>query len=62
MPNKEDIPTQSQIEVELGLGISSFQEVPMTSTQTIPTKEEDTTLDLLEFCFPQQEHWRRQQE
>jgi hypothetical protein len=34
------------------LGISSLQEVPTTSTWTIPVDEEDTTLDLLEFRSP----------
>jgi hypothetical protein len=56
MQNKEDVPTQSQIEAELSLGISSIQEVLATSIRTIPTKEEDAILDLLEFCSPMQVH------
>ncbi len=32
MKDKKDVPTQSQIKVEFGLGISFLQEVPLTST------------------------------
>ncbi len=52
MQNKEDVPTQFEKEAEFSLGISSLQEVPTTSTWTIPVDEEDTTLDLLEFRSP----------
>ncbi len=52
MQNKEDVPTQFEKEAEFSLGISSLQEVPTTSTWTIPVEEEDTTLDLLEFRSP----------
>jgi hypothetical protein len=31
MQDKEDFPIQSQRKVELGLGMASLQEVPMTS-------------------------------
>jgi hypothetical protein len=49
MQDKEDVPIQSEKEVDLGLGISSLHEVPVISIWTTPTKEDDTTLDLLEF-------------
>jgi len=52
MQDKEDVPIQSKKEVDFGLGISSLHKIPMTSIRTIPTKEEDVTLDLLEFRSP----------
>jgi hypothetical protein len=39
--DKENVPIQSQKEVELNLAVTSFQKVPMTSTQTIPTEVND---------------------
>ncbi len=49
MQDKEDVSIEFQLEVELGLGVASLQEVPMISTQTIPIEEEVATLDLQEF-------------
>jgi hypothetical protein len=38
MQDKEDVPTQSQREVELSLVVPSLQKIPVTSTRTIPNQ------------------------
>ncbi len=43
MQDKEDVPTQSQREIKFGLVVASFQEVLVSSIQTIPTKVDDAT-------------------
>jgi hypothetical protein len=49
MQNKEDVPTQSQREIELSLVVPSLQKVPMISTRTIPTEVDYITIDIKEF-------------
>ncbi len=56
---EEDVPTQSQKEVELGLIVLSFQEVIVISTQTIPIEVDDMIVDVQEFHSPQQECQKR---
>jgi hypothetical protein len=46
MQEKEDVPIQSQRETKLDLVVPSFQEVPMTSIQTIPTKVNYMTINV----------------
>ncbi len=53
MQDKEDVPNQSQREIELALAMASLQKLQMTSTHIILTKLNDTTTDAQEFCFPQ---------
>ncbi len=62
MQDKEDVPTQSQREIKFGLVVASFQEVLVSSIQTIPTKVDDATPYVQKFCSPRQECWRRRQE
>ncbi len=52
MQDKEDVPIQSKRKAQLGLAMASFKEVPMTSTQTILAKVEDTILNIQEFHSP----------
>jgi hypothetical protein len=52
MQDNENVPTQSQRETELDLAMPSFQEVPMTSIWTIPTKVNDAIIDVQEFHSP----------
>ncbi len=51
MQDNEDVLTQYQREVELGLAMASFQGLPMTSTHIILTKLNDVSIDAQEFCF-----------
>jgi hypothetical protein len=61
MQDKEDVPIQSQREAKLGLGMPSFQEVPMISTRTIPIEVDYVTIEVQEFHSPQQDSWKRRQ-
>jgi hypothetical protein len=46
MQKKEDVPIQSQRGAKVDLVMPSFQEVPMTSIQTIPAKVDYTTINV----------------